>query len=168
VGPPSFARRSRSCDPLVTNLVGVNSRTFGNVLEPQLRPWRLGATLFTALGALALVIAAIGVYSVVAYGVSQRQHEMGIRIALGASARQILDLVMRGGLGVIGLGIAIGVLTSLALGRLVASLLFGVLPNDPSILIGAAALLCAVGIAACLIPGWRAAHVSPAEALRAD
>ncbi|MEP6493211.1 MAG: ADOP family duplicated permease [bacterium] len=172
VRPGSAATVVRTAEqifrPLVTRMVGMDARTFANVLERELRPWRLGATLFTALGALALVVAAIGVYSVVAYGVSQRIHEMGIRIALGARARDILDLVLSDGLRIVGVGIVIGAVTALALGRLVASLLFGVVPSDPSILIGAIVLMGVVGAVGCLIPGWRAARVDPATALRTD
>ena len=99
--------------PLVTNMTGLRVTTFATVLEPQLRPWRLGATLFSALAALALVVAAVGVYSVVAFGVNQRLHEMGVRLALGARGRDIVDLVFGDGVRVIGIGILVGVATSL-------------------------------------------------------
>jgi putative ABC transport system permease protein len=154
--------------PLVSGMIGMSARSLVSVMEPELAPWRLGATLFTALGLLALAVAAIGVYSVVAFGVSERLNEMGIRIALGARVRDILNLVLADGLRTVAIGIVIGGLVALGLGRLVTSLLFGVLPNDPSIFIGATVVLGLVGMIACLIPGWRAANVSPAEALRAD
>jgi putative ABC transport system permease protein len=149
-------------------LDGTRTRRMVDVLEPELRPWRLGATLFTAFGILALVVAAIGMYSVVAYGVSQRTNEMGIRVALGARTSDILDLVVGEGIRLLAIGLALGVVTSLALGRFIGSLLFGITPYDASVLIGATTVLCALGILACLIPGWRAARVDPVNALRAD
>jgi hypothetical protein len=143
-------------------------RTMAKALEPQFRPWKLAATLFSALGILALVVAVIGVYSVVAYTVTQRTQEMGIRLALGARAFDILDLVASEGLRMVGVGVVIGVAAALALGRLVSSLLFGVTPSDPSILIGSAAVLCAIGLVASIVPGWRAARIDPVIALRSD
>src|SRR5262249_19725417 len=109
-------------------------RTMESLLERELRPWRLGAVLFSLFGALALAVASIGIYSVVAYAVSQRTHEMGVRIALGASIRDILDLVVMDRMAVVGIGVAAGIGIALALGRYVRSLLFGVTANDPSIL----------------------------------
>jgi predicted permease len=153
---------------LVPGLDGTWNRRFSDVIEPQLRPWRLGATLLSALGALALLVAGIGIYSVVAYGVSQRTHEMGIRIALGARMSDILDLVVADGIRAVAIGIGVGVIAALALGQFVASLLFGITPGDPAVLIGAAAVLCGLGLLACIIPGWRAASVDPAVALRTD
>jgi ABC-type antimicrobial peptide transport system permease subunit len=138
------------------------------ILEPQLRSWRLGAVLFTGFGLLALVIAAVGMYSVASYGVSQRTHEMGIRIALWARTSDVTDLVVKEGAAIVGTGIAVGLVASLLLGRFVASLLFGVTPADPSVLITAAVVLCLLGVVACLIPAWRAARVDPAVTLRAE
>jgi predicted permease len=153
---------------LVPGMADVRARTFASVLEPQLRPWRLGVTLFSALGVLALVVAAVGLYSVVAYGVSQRLHEMGIRIALGARLSDVVMIVLRGGLRAVAIGIVLGAAAALALGRLIASLLYGVAPNDPWVLVAAAAVLGAIAIAACLVPAWRAGRVDPATSLRAE
>lgn len=150
------------------NLWTPSVRTLNQALDRQFRPWRLGATLFTAFGVLALIVAAVGVYSVVAYAASQRIHEMGIRVALGARTSDVIRLVVAGGLRVVGVGVALGIGTSLALGRVVASLLFGVKPNDPVILAVAAALLALLAIAASLVPGWRAARVDPVAALRSE
>jgi predicted permease len=150
------------------SMVGLRIRTFDSITERELRPWRLGSTLFTWLGALALIVAAIGVYAVIGYGVSQRTQEMGVRLALGARGRDIVDLVLADGLIVVGIGIAIGIGIALLLGRTVASLLFGVVPNDPSVIIGAAIVLCIVGSIASLVPGVRAAKIDPLSALRAE
>jgi predicted permease len=152
----------------VSGTDGAYARQMSDVLEPQLRPWRLGATLFTAFGVLALAVAGIGIYSVVAYGVSQRTNEMGIRVALGAQSRDILDLVVGEGVRLLGIGIVLGVVVSLALGRFIGSLLFGIMPNDASVLIGAASILIALGLLACVVPAWRATRVNPVTALRAD
>ncbi len=137
-------------------------------LEPQFRPWRLGATLFTIFGALALVIAAIGVYSVVAYAVSQRTHEMGVRLALGARMSDIVGLVLNESSRVVAIGVVLGIVAAIALGRLIASLLYGVSARDPLVIAAAAGLLLLIGLAASFIPAWRAARVDPSTALRAD
>jgi ABC-type antimicrobial peptide transport system permease subunit len=138
------------------------------VLERDFRPWRLGAILFTAFGALALVVAAIGVYSVVAYAVTQRMHEMGVRIALGARLPDIMTLVTTESVKVVAVGVGLGIVIALALGRLIVSLLYGLSPHDPLVILAAAAVLCAIGIAASLVPAWRASRVDPVIALRAD
>lgn len=155
----------KQLDPTID---GVQVRRLADIIEPQLRPWRLGATLFTAFGLLALAVAGVGIYSVVAYGVSQRTSEMGIRVALGARTSDIVDLVLADGLRLLAIGLATGLVAALALGRFVSSLLFGVVPYDPSILIGTAVILCLLGMGACAVPGWRAARIDPATALRAD
>lgn len=143
-------------------------RTMKSMLEPQFRPWRLGAILFTAFGVLALVVAAIGVYSVVAYAVSQRTHEMGIRIALGARLSDIVGLVLGESSRTVVFGILVGVATAIALSRLVASLLYGISARDPFVIGGAALALLVIGVVASVVPGWRAARVDPSTALRSD
>lgn len=137
-------------------------------LEPQFRPWRLGAQLFTGFGLLALLVTVIGVYSVMAYAVSQRTHEMGVRMALGAGMADILGLVVGSGIRIVAIGVAIGIAVSLALGRIVESLLYDVTPYDPVALTWAAAILLATGVAASFVPAWRAGRVDPAETLRPD
>jgi predicted permease len=139
-----------------------------NLLAPQLRPWRLGTQLFTAFGILALLVTAVGIYSVMAYTVSQRTHEMGVRIALGARVKDVLRLVVGEGLGVILLGLVVGIAIALALGRLVASLLYGVTPRDPMVMISAAIVLITVGLLASSVPAWRATRVDPVRALSAE
>jgi hypothetical protein len=138
------------------------------ILAPQLRPWRLGAALFSALGGLALLVAAVGIYSVVAYTFSQRTHELGVRIALGARTSNVLRLVVAEGLRMVLIGIAAGVALALGAGKLVASLLYGVSPRDPLVIALVALTLVAVGILACLLPAWRAARVDPVVALRSE
>ena len=137
-------------------------------LDGEYRPWRLGATLFTAFGLLALIVAMVGIYSTVSYGVSQRSHEFGVRAALGARVGDIVRHVLAGGLRVVLGGVLLGVALTLAAGRLVAAMLYGVRASDPLTLatVGAALLL-AAAIAA-MVPAWRAARVDPVQALRAD
>jgi len=149
-------------------MVGMRIQTFDGLTERELRPWRLGKTLFAALAVLALVVAAIGVYAVIAYGASQRTQEMGIRLALGARGRDVVDLILGDGVKVIGVGIAIGVGLALLLGHTIQSLLFGIEANDPAVLIGSATILCVVGAVASLIPGLRAARIDPNIALRSE
>lgn len=137
-------------------------------LEPQYRPWRLGATLFSVFGLLALVVAVVGIYSTTSYGVQQRIREFGVRIALGARLADIMTLVLGDGMRVVLVGVGVGIALALASGRLVASLLYGVRPSDPVTAIGVAALLLVTGILAGLAPALRAARVDPSNALRAE
>jgi predicted permease len=143
-------------------------RPMTEILAPELRPWRLGAALFSALGGLALLVAAVGIYSVVAYTFSQRTHELGVRIALGARTSNVLRLVVAEGLRMVLIGIVAGIVLALAAGKLVASLLYGVSPRDPMVLTVVALTLVAVGTLACLLPAWRAGRVDPVVALRAE
>ena len=137
-------------------------------LEPEYRPWRLGATLFTAFGLLALLVAVVGIYSTVSYGVSQRTHEFGVRIALGARLGDVLRQVVGEGLRTVALGVAAGVLLAVAAARLVEALLYDVQPRDPVVLLLVSASLLAVAVVAALLPAWRAARVDPVTALRVE
>jgi predicted permease len=145
-----------------------NVRRMDEILARELRPYRLGASLFSAAGLLALLVAAVGVFSSIAYSISQRMHEMGIRIALGARTTQIVRLVLGEGLRVVLLGIVIGTGITLAAGRLVASFLFGTTPHDPVVLGTVVSLLIMVAACAALVPALRAARSDPANALRAE
>ncbi|MEO7363266.1 MAG: FtsX-like permease family protein, partial [Gemmatimonadaceae bacterium] len=142
--------------------------TMEELIAPQMRPWRTGAALFTAAGMLALLVAAIGVYSSVAYTISQRTREMGVRAALGASSGNIMRLVVSEGVRVITIGIALGVLASLALGSIVSSMLYNTSPRDPFVLVASTTTLLLVTIIACSIPAWRAARIDPLQALSAE
>jgi len=138
------------------------------VLGWRLRPWRLGSSLLIVFGALGLLLAAIGLYGVLSYIVSQRTQEMGIRIALGAGRREILALVMGQALRVTAWGVVLGVAGALAAGRAIASLLYGVTPHDPLVLSVAIAVLAAVAAVASYVPARRAMRIDPAQALRAE
>jgi ABC-type antimicrobial peptide transport system permease subunit len=137
-------------------------------LATQRRPWRLGAALMGVFGALALVIAVVGLYSLLAHMVASRRRELGVRSALGAGRGRVLGLVFRQGLGVAGLGLALGVLASiLAAGRL-GDLLFATSPDDPLVYGAVVGALMGAAVLACLVPGRRAAKVDPATVLRVD
>jgi hypothetical protein len=137
-------------------------------LEPQYRPWRLGATLFSTFGLLALIVAAIGIYSTVSYGVTQRTHEFGVRVALGARLGDVLRLVVGEGLRTVTIGVVVGIALALAAGRLIATLLYGIQPTNPFVIAGVAGVLLLVAGVAALAPAWRAARVDPVTALRAE
>ena len=127
---------------------------------------RLSTTLLTVFAAVALLIAAIGIYGVLAYSVNQRTREIGVRMALGATPGSVLKLIVREGMKVVLLGVAVGLLGGLALGRTVSSLMFGVTVRDPTTFAVVAVSLIGVALAACAIPARRAARVDPMVALR--
>jgi putative ABC transport system permease protein len=132
----------------------------------SLAPRRVNMLLVVTFAALALILGSIGIYGVVSYSVGRRTHEIGIRMALGARQGQILGMVLRNGLGLIAAGVAIGLLASAALTRLISSELWGVSATDPWTFAAVICVLAASGSAACLLPAWRAARVDPTRALR--
>ena len=129
---------------------------------------RLGAAFAAVFGALALVLAAVGLYGLLSYAVAQRTREIGIRVALGARTSTVLRLVVRQGLVMSAVGAALGLAITIGVTRLLTALLFGVAPNDPLILGGVLLALLAIGAAASAIPAFRAARVDPLVALRAE
>jgi ABC-type antimicrobial peptide transport system permease subunit len=128
----------------------------------------MGATLFSLFGMLALILASVGLYSAISYGVSQRGHEFGVRMALGAQVADVLTLIMAQGIRAAVIGVLLGSAAALIAGRLVAALLFRTSPHDPCILVLVAAVIVAIAVAATFIPAWRASRVDPVTALRAD
>jgi predicted permease len=153
---------------LIPAASGVTFDPMTKYLEPELRPWKLGATLFTAFGLLALLVAAVGVHGVISYSFSQRTHELGVRTALGAGALDTYELVLGEALRLTAIGVVAGVLLALALGRLIASLLYATSANNPVIIAAAAGILLIVGTAASLLPAWRATKTDPMTVLRAE
>ena len=113
----------------------------------------------------ALFLAGVGVYGALAYTVSQRTREMGIRIAIGSNSRRVFNLVVGQGAKVVGVGLAVGLLGSLGLTRLLQSLLYGVRPSDPGVLASVAAILALTGLFACVLPARKATRVDPVVAL---
>ena len=138
------------------------------MLDPQVRPWRVGATLFGLFGGIVVVVAAIGLFSVVSYLVTQRTHELGVRIALGAQRGQVLRLMLRGALETAVVGTVIGGALSIMIGPMIQPLLFDNAARDPLLLSLVAGGLLVVTIVASAWPAWRATRVDPLLALRAD
>ena len=145
-------------------LVGVE--TVGQTLANSLWAARAGASLLGLFGFLALVLAAVGIYSVMSYSVSQRQREIGIRMALGARRTDVLRMIMTRGMSVVGIGLGLGLVLSFGLSRLASNMLVGVSPWDAVSFLGAAAVLSVVAVLANFFPTRRAAGVDPTVALR--
>jgi predicted permease len=150
------------------NLPWVDIQPLSQRLAPQLKPWRLGASMFTAFGVLALFLAAVGLYGLVSFMVAQRTREIGVRKALGAQSGSIVRMVLRGALGMTLGGITAGIVITLGAGRFIADQLYGVSPRDPLVIALCAAALVTVAIVACLAPARRATSVDPMAALRAE
>lgn len=143
-------------------------RTMQDILYESLARQRFSTTMLTAFSAFALLLAAVGLYGLLAYLVSQSTHDIGILVALGASPRKIIGLILRQGMKLTLSGIVAGLAGAAALSRVLASLLFGVSAADPSTFVGVPVLLILVAFAAMVIPAWRAASVDPIVALREE
>jgi predicted permease len=139
-----------------------------DLIDTDVAPRRMQAALIGSLALLALVIASVGIYGVMAYLVSQRTQEMGIRMALGAQRRSVVMLVLSRGAKIALLGVGIGITAAAGLTRLMRSLLFEVSPADPFVLVGMGTLLICVALVACIVPARRAASLDPVRALRAE
>jgi predicted permease len=146
----------------------VTAMSFHDVTDPTFRSWESGTRMFLILGGLALLIAAIGLYAAIAFAVAQRRQEIGVRIALGARANEIVQLVVGDGIRVTLGGIALGTLIGLVASRQIGGLLFNERPSDPLVYGTVAGVLIVVSILASTIPARRAARVEPSEALRAE
>jgi len=140
--------------------------TMDDVVTNSLSQSRFNMLLLGAFAGLALLLAAIGIYSVLSYSVRQRVPEIGIRLALGARLSDVLRMVVVEGMKPTLVGVGIGIVAALALGRLVASLIFQVKPADPITFVGVAILLTGIALLACVIPAYRASRVDPVIALR--
>ncbi len=158
----------RALQSYASDLLYANVRPYQEIIDPKMRVWQLGATLFTAFGGLALAMAAIGLYGVLSYMVAHRAKEMGIRIAMGARSADLIRLVVGEGLFFAAIGIVAGGVAALLAGRWIEPMLFGTSPWDPAVLAGVAATLTLVALAASLLPALRATRTDPNLALRAD
>jgi predicted permease len=143
-------------------------RTLRTVVENSYWMQRLFSQLFTVFSVLGLALAAVGIYSVIAYSVEQRTHEIGIRMALGARAPDVLRLVIRQGMTLVGLGLGLGIVGNLGVLRLLASQLYGVSPTDLSVNGLAVLVLSGIALLACWLPARRATKIDPMVALRCE
>ena len=144
----------------------VDVMTMNDVISQSISPQRFILLLLSSFAGLALVLASVGIYSVLSYSVRRRVREIGIRMALGATQSDVLRMVVSDGMKPILLGVAIGIAAALALSRMVASLIFGVRPTDPLTFAAVALLLVVVGIIATIVPAYRATRVEPVRILR--
>jgi putative ABC transport system permease protein len=158
----------RALQPLMPGASYVTVTPMSDVLGNETQSWQIGATMFLAFGILALVLAAVGLYSVIAYNVAQRTHEMGVRVALGAQAGDLVRLVVQQGVGVAVVGVVLGTAIALAAGPWVRPLLFEESPRDPFVFGFVAVTLLAVAAVASFVPARRASKVDPMQALRSE
>jgi putative ABC transport system permease protein len=159
----SIRREVRAIDP---NEPVFSVRTMDEVVAAAMAERRFTMLLLALFAATALALSAIGTYGVMAYFVTQRTHEIGIRMALGASRRDVVAMVLRQGVRLAAAGVMAGVVGALLITRAIGDLLFGVGPRDPWTLVALSAALTAVALLACYIPARRATRVDPIRALR--
>jgi putative ABC transport system permease protein len=164
---PTLRQTLREIDP---DLPILSIAPFSDLLEKSVGLWvvRTGAVLFGVFGAIALLLAVVGVYGVKAYAVACRTREIGIRMALGAHRREVFALIMRQGAMQTALAVAVGLLLSLAAGRVLAQILYEVSPSDPFVLLVSSVILGVAALLACFFPARRATRVDPIEALRTE
>ena len=156
----------RALQTAAPNLPFADVRPMQMLYSWQLRPWRLGATMFATFGVLALVLFAVGLYSVIAYAVAQRTHELGVRIAIGATAPRIAGMIVRQALTLALGGLAVGIAVALVAAQFVKPLLYRTSPQDPLTFVIVVGLLMLVSVVASFVPARRAASVDPTVALR--
>ena len=143
-----------------------NVRTMEQVLAASIARQRFNMLLIAIFASVGLALASVGIYGVISYTVTQRTHEIGIRMALGAQTGDILKMVVRQGMILVIIGVAVGLGAAFILTRLMSSLLYGVTATDPLTFVGLSLLLAAVALLACLIPARKATRVDPMIALR--
>ena len=137
-----------------------------DVVASEFAPWRFNMLMFGIFAALAVVLASLGIFGVLAYTVTQRTREIGVRLALGAQRGDILRLVVGQGMALTLAGLAMGLVLALTMTRFISTLLYGVSPSDPLIYLGISLLLMVVALAASYLPARRASNVEPVTALR--
>lgn len=167
-GGPAGVERIRAAALSINPAAVVTARPLREALRTSLEESRTGATLAWAIGLLALTLAAVGVCGVFAYAVEERRREIGVRLALGAARNQILSLLLSSSGRAMGIGLAVGLLLSLACGPLLRSYLFGLHPLDPLAYLGVLTLFAVTGALAIIVPARRACRVDPAVTLRED
>jgi putative ABC transport system permease protein len=167
--PPGLAADVRDALAAVDpNLVMRRVEPYSEVVRGHFAQQNMIASLTWLFGAIGLLLAAVGLYGVTAYGVEQRTAEIGVRMALGADGGSVVAMIVRAAFLQVGIGLALGIPAAIFSGRLIASHLFGVRPWDPALLLVAALLLAAATLLAALIPARRAAGVDPMQTLRSE
>lgn len=159
----SLARRIRALDPRIAPYEVI---TLGEQMRRATSPQRVAVTLLAMFGVLAMLLAGIGMYGTMAYSVSQRRRELGLRTALGAAPSMLLRLVLSQGLRLTAMGIALGAVAALASTRMITYMLYQVSPRDPRAFVAALVVMLLAALLACLAPAWRAARTAPVTALR--
>ena len=159
----AIRRESAAIDP---SMMIFDSMPLTEYISASLYGQKVGAILLNVLGALGLLMAALGLYSVMAYSVAQRTAEIGIRMTLGAEPRDMMLLVLRQGLGFAMIGLVAGSLAAAAVARALAAVLVSVSPADPIVYAGTAGFIVAIALLSASIPAWRALRVDPMVALR--
>jgi putative ABC transport system permease protein len=162
---PQIRRELQAVDP---NLPVFNVRTMNEVIDGSLASRRFSAELVGVFAVVALLLASVGIYGLLAYMVGQRAHEIGVRMALGAMPSTIGKMIVSRGAGLAGIGVGIGLILSGIMAPLISSLLYGVRPLDPEVFIAVPVILMVVVLLASYIPAWRAARVNPIVALRRE
>ena len=162
---PQIRREIQAVDP---NLPVFNVRTMNEVIDGSLASRRFSAELVGVFAVVALLLASVGIYGLLAYMVGQRSHEIGVRMALGAMPSTIGKMIVSRGAGLAGIGVGIGLILSGIMAPLISSLLYGVRPLDPEVFIAVPVILMVVVLLASYIPAWRAARVNPIVALRRE
>jgi ABC-type antimicrobial peptide transport system permease subunit len=164
---PTLRQTLREIDP---DLPLLQITPYVDLMQKSPNLWivKLGAMLFGAFGSIALLLAVVGVYGVKAYAVACRTREIGIRMALGAHRRDVFALIMRQGAMQTALAVGVGLLLSLAAGRVLARILYDVSPTDPLALVSASLMLATAALLACFFPASRATRVNPMTALRTE
>ena len=162
---PGIRRAVGEMDPA---LPIVQLRTMEEVVGASVTRQRFLSLLLAVFASVALILAAIGTYGILSYMVTEREREIGIRMALGAGQGQVLNLVLGQGLGIALIGIVLGIGGAFALSRVTSSLLYGVSPSDPLTYGAVAVVIALVATAACIVPSHRATRVDPLEAIRAE
>jgi len=158
----------RAMQSAAPDLPYADVRPMHSLLDAELKPWTLGSTMFSIFGLVGLALAVVGLYATLAYDVAQRSRELSVRVALGAESRQIVRLVMRGGVGLVLGGVLLGWLVALVSGRWVAELLYEVSPRDLATYGEVGVALIVVGVLATALPAWRATHVDLRAAMASE
>ncbi len=164
-----FARAvRREIQAVAPNLPYIDVEPLGDLVEPQIRPWKMGATLLSIYGALALVLAAVGIFAAIAYAVESRRYELGVRIALGALPRNLILLVMKDGFLPAVVGAAAGLLVAAFTERYIAAQLYGIAAGDSGVRVAVIIASLTAAFVASYLPGLRVRQIDPADAMRRE